>query len=353
MQTLILSFLFASSLAAGQSLSNRTPAWDDLLALGIRETPFDRNYSSDTDAFWYNRMRNEYPNGCSVQGLLKKCLPSLIIIGQALFEDGDHYVEASSKELNLYTRKERDSEYEFLYKLDRMEIPQQGVDDSKPVIEASPYYFSSHIDGREDITRFIRYVPHVKFIVLVRNPIDRAYSDFMMLTEKSPELQNSSFFETLVREEVTVNGPSLETDTTLNYARLVSSKKWSRRPVSAYHMGRLLRWGKYSIYAENWMRLYNSSQMLFVKSEDLQTDPNVLKRIFEWVGLSQTNQTVTLSNVLHCKNAPDTCSSAPAIGRPRKMSNSLQSDLLNVFKLYNDHLERLTGLDLREWGVIT
>lgn len=343
----------------------------------VTDTPFGMNLTSREALFWSNRVKNEFVDGCNVRDGKKRCLPSLVVIGQVkagttgVFEtlsahpdvirvsnrnhreDNDRIIHGSDKELNLYVRHFRDREDSLLASVDSMHIRLQELNETKLVLEASPYYFSPHIDNREDITRFVTYVPSVKLIAMVRNPIDRAYSDFMMLTEESPELQNASFFETVVREEIRINGPALLFDKTLHHARLTASRKWPHSQTPRHFMGRLLRWGKYSMYAEQWMRVYNSSQLLFVESDALASDATVISRIFSWAGLAQTNQSVAFSNSAHCRGVENVTECERA--RPpkkRNMSVALQMDLVEFFRESNKRFEEMTGVDTSAWNEI-
>ena len=179
-------------------VSHSTAHWDEMLSLGISGTLFGMNLTSRDATFWSNRVKREFVNGCNVEDGKKRCLPSLMIIGQAkagttgLFEtlaanpqviqvENNNYYEkdnkvvmASSKELNIYTRSQKDQERDLLFRVDNMNIELQDISGTRRVLEASPYYFSTHVDAQEDLTRFGKYVPDVKLVVIVRNPIDRA-----------------------------------------------------------------------------------------------------------------------------------------------------------------------------------
>lgn len=41
-------------------------------------------------------------------------------------------------------------------------MPNQTEDDTRPVLEASPYYFAGMVDAADDLERIIRYIPDVK-----------------------------------------------------------------------------------------------------------------------------------------------------------------------------------------------
>ena len=45
---------------------------------------------------------------------------------------------------------------------DGLGLDVQAANDSRPVLEASPYYLSGMVDSFEDLTRFPRFIPGVK-----------------------------------------------------------------------------------------------------------------------------------------------------------------------------------------------
>ena len=124
-------------------------------------------------------------------------------------------------------------------------LPVQEEEDTRPVLEASPYYLSGMPDSFEDLTRFTRYIPGVKMIALVRNPVDRAFSEYIMFSEP-PFKQNASGcgrgplrarFETLAVEELAVASPALNEDGTLAHRCLTDSTKWQQVPRAAGRSG--------------------------------------------------------------------------------------------------------------------
>jgi hypothetical protein len=126
-------------------------------------------------------------------------------------------------------------------------LPVQEADDTRPVMEASPYYLSGMPDSFEDLTRFPRYIPGVKMIALVRNPVDRAFSEYIMFSEP-PFKRNASGcgrgplrarFETLAVEELAVASPALNEDGTLAHRCLTDSTKWQQVPRAAGRSGAL------------------------------------------------------------------------------------------------------------------
>jgi hypothetical protein len=128
--------------------------------------------------------------------------------------------------------------------------------------EATPYM--SHPLSRE---RIAGVVPEARLIALLRNPVDRAYSDYQMVARKGRE--HLTFEEAIgAAEELPGKG---EAHTDLGDAR----HGYLSRGI---YVDRLLRWTEY----------FPKEQMLVLKSEDLFESPqDTLKVVLEFLGLPE------------------------------------------------------------------
>jgi hypothetical protein len=70
----------------------------------------------------------------------------------------------------------------------------QGVTNEKAIGEASPRYISSPVAAQ----RIKYYIPHAKLIAILRNPVERAYSSYLMHTRDGRETRT---FPQAIREE--------------------------------------------------------------------------------------------------------------------------------------------------------
>ena len=121
--------------------------------------------------------------------------------------------------------------------------------------ESTPYYlFYPHAAYRIKET-----VPSVKLIVLLRNPVDRAYSHYHHEVRTGAE--TASFEDALVRERETVPGET---------ARILEDGRY--RSVPHIHHSYLSR-GIYADQLPRWVELFGSERMMIVKSEDFDKDP--------------------------------------------------------------------------------
>jgi hypothetical protein len=131
-----------------------------------------------------------------------------------------------------------------------------------PVVgEASPYYLF-HPDVPE---RAREVVPHAKFIVLLRNPIDRAYSGYQMKVRRG--IETLSFEDAVDKERERLSG--------------------SDDPISLpwRHYSYLKR-GLYVDQLKRWMSVFPRERFLILKSEDFYEDPGrVLNQTLEYLGL--------------------------------------------------------------------
>lgn len=215
---------------------------------------------------------------------------------------------------------------------------------------------------QEDLSRLVRYIPGVKVVVLVRNPVNRAYSDYVMFSDP-PFLHGNGCidghghsFEELVAEELEVRSFRLLTDNALKYPCLMESTRWQTPLLRKFDdfRGRLLRYGEYAHYAEPWMRLLGPDRLLFVKSEDMARRPSeVMRHLLRWAGLRHEPLTMVTSNKADCRGsvagAEDFQCVELAPPRPA-MNGDMRALLAPLFASSNSEFQRLTGVPVEEWG---
>jgi hypothetical protein len=288
------------------------------------------------------------------------------------------------KEANGFVRmgpEARWSEQGVLGRYDGL-LPDVPLNDSRPVLEASPYYLSGMPDSFEDLTRFQRYIPGVKMIALVRNPVERAFSEYVMLSEPPYRRQmrgckfgHNYSFEDLMEEELTVPSPGLQDDPSSHSYCLRESTKWQSALAlpngTSRFRGRLLGWGEYARFAEPWMRAMPPEQLLFVKREDMEnpaTQDALVKQILAWAGLRDLPLRVRRSNTAACRGShargafdkrreaaieTGNCDE-PQQGAPqRHMTRAMAKRLHAHFREPNRRFAQLTGMDVSTWDMST
>jgi hypothetical protein len=177
-----------------------------------------------------------------------------------------------------------------------------------PVVgEASPFYmFHPEVPERARAA-----VPQAKLIALLRNPIDRAYSQYHMKARH--ELETLSFEEAIAQEA----------------DRLAANDD----PVGAAwrHHSYLAR-GVYVDQLRRWFDLFPREQVLIIKSEEFYEDPGrVLRETLGFLGLPP--ELPTRFKAYHLAEYPD-------------MDPAVRRRLADHFAPHNRRLYDLLGRDL-------
>ena len=118
--------------------------------------------------------------------------------------------------------------------------------------EATPYY----LYGYNMPERIYRKLPNVKVIVLLRNPIDRAYSHFQM--QKARKIEPVKSFSKVIQMEE---------------ERLSLSDPFSLSKNSAYIHHSYLDRGNYYEQLLRWNKYFDIHSFCYIFSEDLFSDP--------------------------------------------------------------------------------
>jgi len=142
--------------------------------------------------------------------------------------------------------------------------------------EASPYYiFHPHSSSR-----IAKFLPKVKLIILLRNPVDRAYSHYHHEVRIGKE--NLSFEEAIQEEKTRLSG---ELDKMINDESYFS--------FNHQHFTYLAR-GKYVIQLKSWFEKFSKEQIFILESEIFFKEPNkILKQVFEFLNLPQKSDIAT------------------------------------------------------------
>lgn len=179
--------------------------------------------------------------------------------------------------------------------------------------EASPYYiFHPHAPKR-----VARVIPRVKLMVLLRNPIDRAYSHYHHVVRQG--LETFSFEDAIKKEEERLCGEMEKMLRDENYYS-------SRHQKYAY-----LSRGIYIDQLELWMALFSKEQILVIKSEDLFTESkNDFRSVLEFLDLSRWEPRVFRK--LDYPSYP-------------KMDKTMRERLIDFFRQHNERLYEFLAVD--------
>lgn len=192
--------------------------------------------------------------------------------------------------------------------------------------ESSPYYlFHPHIPRR-----VAKILPNGKFIILLRNPVDRAYSHHWLATMEGKE--TLPFEVAIQREEERLSGEREKMLVDENY------ESYNHR-----HFSYLAR-GIYVDQLKTWRETFPQKAFLILKSEDFYLDPaETLKQTLDFLGvptidISSNNREFKQyrepNNIGH-KN----------IHKPAKMDSKVREYLVEYFAPHNARLYEYLGRD--------
>jgi hypothetical protein len=181
--------------------------------------------------------------------------------------------------------------------------------------EASPYYVVHPLAAQ----RIAKTLPKVKLIVLLRNPIDRAYSQYQHQL-RQPGVEALSFEEAIDVEEQRLAG---EEDKLRNDETYVS--------FNHRHYSYLAR-STYINQLPNWMSIFPKEQLLILKSEDLYTDATrIVQQTLEFLNVPALPQGQTYKAFNEARYSP--------------MNPATRERLVEYFKPYNERLYEFLGRD--------
>jgi len=181
--------------------------------------------------------------------------------------------------------------------------------------ESSPYCLFNPLSP----IRVSETLPGVKLIVLLRNPIERAYSDY-----KQNDEENLSFENAIKQEKKRLHDIHeilKEQAKILAKSDYVSIPHWTQ----AYTMQ-----GIYVDQLKNWMSYFLKEQILILKSEDLFDNPTrIMKKVYEFLGV----ENIELSRYQQY-NPTD---------KSKKMQEKVRNYLVDFFKPHNERLYEFLG----------
>ncbi len=187
--------------------------------------------------------------------------------------------------------------------------------------EASPsYLFHPHAPGR-----VAKAVPHVKLIVLLRNPVSRAYSQYHHAVELGHE--TLSFEEAIQGEEERTAGEQKKMLQDEHYY----SEEFKHRSY--------LTKGIYVEQLQAWMALFPREQFLILKSEEFYADP-----------AAAFKQTLTFLNIPEMELTLEKQTFKPYNNNvyPSKLDAAMRKRLIEYFEPHNARLYDFLGVNF-DW----
>lgn len=176
--------------------------------------------------------------------------------------------------------------------------------------EATPYYIFHPLAA----LRVKKVLPDAKIICILRNPVDRAYSHYSMMVRLGYEHQS---FKEAINEE---------------YKRLKDEeKKLINDPTYysfKYQNFSYLSRGHYEKQLRTWFKIFDKSQFLIIKSENLYRNPQIeINKIFKFLNVPEYNLKET-------KVFGET-------NKLKKIDKELRKKIAQYYKPYNEKLYSL------------
>jgi len=189
--------------------------------------------------------------------------------------------------------------------------------------EGTPYYILHPHAPR----RASEIVPHAKLIALLRNPVDRAYSQYWI--EKAANFETLSFEDAINCEQERLAG-ELE--------RMLEEENYYSYNYRHYSY---LKRGIYVDQLENWMSYFPREQLLILRSEDLYNDPQaVLKQTLEFLAAKSGELNKEYQNYRRPSKKGYRKKEVPP-----KMDPEIRKRLVEYFEPHNARLYNLLGVD--------
>ncbi|XP_051994663.1 heparan sulfate glucosamine 3-O-sulfotransferase 2-like [Xyrauchen texanus] len=196
--------------------------------------------------------------------------------------------------------------------------------DSQITMEKTPSYFVT----REAPRRISNMSHETKLIVVVRNPITRAISDYTQTLSKNPDIPS---FEELAFKNKSVG----IVDTSWNAIRI----------------------GMYILHLENWLQFFRLSQIHFVSGERLITDPaGELGRVQDFLGLKRiiTDKHFYFNRTkgFPCLKKPESSSQPRCLGKSKgrthvQIDQEVIEQLREFYRPFNEKFYEMVGHDFR------
>ena len=170
------------------------------------------------------------------------------------------------------------------------------------------------------LKRISKIVPKAKLILMLRNPVDRAYSHYQHTLRMKRE---SLSFEEAAKKE-----PERIGDT---WKRMLEDENYYNLDIARYAY---LKTGLYIDQVRLLMRFFSPDQVMIIKNENFDADPSgVVRQTLEFLGV-QIQEPLDYSR--------------HNTGEYRDMDASVRKNLIDYFRPYNQQLYQFLGVNL-DW----
>jgi hypothetical protein len=135
--------------------------------------------------------------------------------------------------------------------------------------------------------------PNQKIIVILRNPVDRAYSHYHVNVKEKSEKRS---FEDAVFEEMN----------RIKSERIIQNKNKNLRVFTPNNI-HYLKKGFYALQLKSWFKIFPREQILVLSTEEFQEDQNLIyKKIFDFLNIPnmkiKSTEKMEKGNYIHMKH---------------------------------------------------
>lgn len=170
--------------------------------------------------------------------------------------------------------------------------------------------------------RMKKVLPKILLFVLLRNPIDRAYSSYQK--NKNLGIEKLTFEELINEDEKRAE----------NWLNLVNKNQITRYNITSIPKP-YLSFGKYSYYLEHWFKDFPEEQFCFIKTSELGINiKDTMNEAFEFLHIPQ----------FEIKNVEK-----KHVRKYEPMKTKTRDLLIDFFKPYNTNLEKLLNIKF-DWN---
>lgn len=251
----------------------------------------------------------------------KRALPDFVVIGAQksgtsffynLLTRHPQVERAATKEVHFFSRH-----YDLGLSWYKSHFPFPGREGGGSPLtgEATPYYLLHPLAAR----RAAHTVPQAKLIVLLRNPVDRAYSHYQHQVRMGNETLQS-FEAAVAAEDTRIQGER---------EKLLEDKSYSS---SAYPRFSYLTRGIYVDQLAEWYKFFSADQILVLGSEEFFNDAqSTLQSVLRFLELDAWE--------------PEALSPSKRKYQYEQMSPATRRELEEYFRPHNQRLYNYLGMD--------
>lgn len=201
-----------------------------------------------------------------------------------------------------------------------------------------------------------RVLPNAKFIVLMRNPVTREYSNFYYSCgsnvgswPKHVQEDPSGRFHKMVESDTTTFDGCLNTTNNSVY-KCMRQIRSIKTGCGSGHVGKRLPISLYYVHLHKWLQFYPNKNFLLLRTEDMCEEPHIMMtRITKFLGLERVSRDKAHEWLCNRKNAQNIYSTDPI---KFKMKPGTKQLLEDFYKPFNTRLAELTDSKRFLWSPV-